>query len=153
MKKRFQFKLYRSSNKDFPENYNGELYKMKYEVKAKGTIDDSHEGIANIEFLLRNFSKTLPTVEKPLSQMVELGNHDGGKTFIKYNLSLRSTEVDITDGLDGQLEIIEASHPVKNVYACLLRNEWIRTDTKKMERTNAWLHLEICRGDISHDQP
>lgn len=55
LKKRFTFKLHRSSNKDFPENYNGELYKMKYEVRAKGTIDDSNEGVANIEFLLRNY--------------------------------------------------------------------------------------------------
>lgn len=61
LKKRFTFKLHRSSNKDFPENYNGELYKMKYEVRAKGTIDDSNEGVANIEFLLRNYvQKFLP---------------------------------------------------------------------------------------------
>lgn len=45
----------RHSNKDFPENYNGELYKMKYEVFAKGTIDDSSEGVAQIEFLIRNY--------------------------------------------------------------------------------------------------
>lgn len=55
------------------------------------------------------------------------------------------------DGLDGTLTIEEYTHPVKNIFACLIRTEWIRTDVKKMERTNAWLHLEIARGDIGHE--
>lgn len=153
LKRRFQFKLYRSSNKDFPENYNGELYRMKYEVRAKGTIDDSNEGIANIEFLLRNYSKLIPKVEKPLNQDVVFGNpRDTNNLYIKYNVSQRSTEIDIFDGLDGQLQIIEKNYKIKNVYACLIRTEWIRTDTKKMERMNAWQHLEICRGEIE-DEP
>ena len=87
LKRRFQFKLYRSSNKDFPENYNGELYKMKYEVRAKGTIDDSNEGIANIEFLLRNYSKSVPKVLKPMSTEVEFGKKGTKDLFVKYNLS------------------------------------------------------------------
>merc|ERR1712216_587935 len=130
LKKRFQFKLHRSSNKDFPENYNGELYKMKYEVRAKGTIDDSNEGVANIEFLLRNYSKTVPKIERPLDTWVEFGSHKGNQAFVKYNMKLRSTEVDIFDGLDGEVQIEEYTHSIKNIFACLIRTEWIRTDVK-----------------------
>lgn len=33
----------------------------------------------------------------------------------------------------------------------MIRTEWIRTDSKKIERTNAWQNLEIVRGNAGND--